>query len=375
MDFAKPTQAAQRNLQFLAEDIAITAKLAAGKQIVPYIGLTGYHNLGDDVLYLAHQRLFPDVTLVPYRKESVAIEKFARAIHRPFCNYAMLGGGTLINDGDVWLGKAQRLLDQGARMFCIGTGAESSAFYGADDATNTLLKRWGSVLEQFEFVGVRGPQSKAILERAGIKNVTVTGDTALALTEETMPARSSTGVVGITYGDVKGNPMWGDPAQYRQELIKVIRTLISSGQKVVLLPIWDIDIPSNQSLLDEIDSPDCTMQLAFHSYDAFSAALRRCDIFIGQKLHSTIIALMNRVPSIMVEYRPKCRDFMASVGLEDYIVKTSELRCEEFMKLYERLQKNQKSVVSDAESRILAYKHGQFDRAKKLNELFDSTKD
>ncbi len=369
MDFAKPSQAIPRNLGFLAEDIAAATKIARNKRIVPYIGLTGYHNLGDDVLYQAHQALFPQVDLVPYRKDSRAVESFAHLLHRPFCTNAILGGGTLINDGDLWLGKVQRLLDQGAKVFCIGTGAEASAFYGTDDRSNYLLKRWAKVLAQFEFIGVRGPQSKAVLERAGIPNVTVTGDTALALTEETLPARKPTNVVGITYGDVKGNPMWGDPARYRQELIKVIRTLIHAGQRVVLLPIWDIDIPSNESLLREIDSPDCTMQLAFHSYEAFSAALRQCDMFIGQKLHSTIIALMNRVPSIMVEYRPKCRDFMASVGLEDYVVKTSELNLKDFMYLYEQLQNTQAAVISSVESRMLEYKHLQFARAKKLNEL------
>lgn len=361
------TQTLSRNIGFLFEDASVASSIIGGSTIVPYIGLVGYHNLGDDVLYEAHQKLFPSHRLVPYRKDSVIVEKAASLFHRPFSKHAILGGGTLINDGDVWLNKARHLLEHGNKMFCIGTGAESSAFYGKEDTDNPLLQKWLPVLEQFEFIGVRGPQSKAILDSAGAKNVIITGDTALSLTEETMEPRDRQGVVGITYGDVAGNPMWGDPKRYRVELVKVIRSLIEGGSKILLLPIWSIDIPSNESLLQEINHPNCTMVKAYESYESFSEQLRKCDVFIGQKLHSTILALMNRVPSIMVEYRPKCRDFMSSLGLEEYIIKTSDLTLDSFMGLYDKVLENYDEIRTQAETKILEYKHLQFKTAEKLN--------
>ena len=345
------------------------ARLAIGERLAPYIGLVGYNNLGDEVLYEAHQKLFPFHKLMPYRKDGIIVEKIADVMHRPLCKHAILGGGTLINDGDVWLAKTERLLNNGSRIFCIGTGVESSAFYGEDDTTSELLKKWVSVLERFEFVGVRGPRSKMILERAGAKKVVVTGDTALSLTEENLKIGPSQGTVGITYGDVPGNPMWGDRAQYRSELIKVIKSIIKSGSKVMLLPVWGIDLESNRSLLREISDPNCSMVEAYDSFSSFSKALQKCDIFIGQKLHSTIIALMNRVPSIMVEYRPKCLDFMSSVGLEEYVVKTSDFTLKDFLKLYEKVQKNHGKIKSETETRILEYKHIQFEHAKKLSAI------
>jgi hypothetical protein len=351
---------------FATQDTATLVKLASGKELVPYIGLVGHNNLGDDILFDAHKVLFPSFNLVPYRKNGAILDKMARRFKRSFTKHAILGGGTLINDGVIWISKVEQLLQSGRRMFCLGTGAEASEFYGEDDASSGLLKRWVNALAHFEFVGVRGPRSKVILERAGAKNVVITGDTALALTQDHMPARQLTGTVGLTYGATKGNPMWGDTAIYRGEIVRVIKMLIKHGYDVKLMPIWNVDIPSNMSVMREIDSPNCTMVKAYDSLAHFSSEVQTCDFFIGQKLHSTIIALMNRVPSIMVEYRPKCRDFMASIELEDYVIKTSDFTEQTFWPLFERLRAESKRVCAQAEERILLYKRLQFAEAQKL---------
>jgi hypothetical protein len=351
---------------FVFESASTAHKLVLGKRITPYIGLIGHNNLGDDVLFQAHKTLFPKLYLLPYRRGTQHIERISRPLGRTFEKVAILGGGTLINDGDDWLGRAEKLQSQGKILFSFGTGAESSAFYSEKDENNILLARWVNVLKDFAFVGVRGPQSKVILEKAGAKNVEVIGDTALALSPDTLPNRKSTNTIGVNYGDVSSNPMWGDRQSYRDELIKVIRTFLDAGSKVVLLPIWDMDIPSNKLLIKTINHPRCTMVEAFSDFKAYSTALRNCDLFIGQKLHSTIIALMNRIPSIMVEYRPKCRDFMKSLDLEDYVIRTSEFTHKTFMTLHSKLIHNMQYVESHAESRILEYKHLQFARANQL---------
>jgi polysaccharide pyruvyl transferase WcaK-like protein len=354
-------------LQFVAQDVKAVTKLARGEHLAPYIGLVGYNNLGDELLYEAHQKLFPSHSLEPYRKDTLIVEKIGSLIGRPLCSHGILGGGTLINDGDIWLSKTEQLLNKGTKMFCLGTGVANPEVEARGPAS--ILPRWVKALDRFEFVGVRGPHSKATLDQAGAKGVVITGDTALSMAADTVESTSSRGIVGLNYGDVPGNPMWGNPDQYRTELIKVIRSIISSGSKVRLLPVWNEDIPSNKALIETINHPDFTMVEAFDSYQNYANQLRQCDIFIGQKLHATIMALMNRVPSIMLEYRSKCRDFMASIELEKYIIKTSDLKLSTFTPLYEDLQKNHASIKSHAESRILEYKHQQLAQAKRLEAL------
>lgn len=353
---------------FALEDIHVASKLVRGKLISPYIGLVGHNNLGDEVLYRAHQELFPNLSLTPYRKNTVYLEKFGRIINKPFSDYAILGGGTLINDGDDWLGRVEYLQSQGTMLFSLGTGAESSAFHGGSDANNKLLKRWVKALDKFGFIGVRGYQSKAILEAAGASRVVVTGDTALSLTPAKVKKSVSRGIVGINYGDVPGNPMWGDRAKYRSEIVRVIKFLIASGSKVVLLPIWKMDIASNESIVSEVGHPDCCIQKAYDSFERYSEAVQQCDAFVGQKLHATIFAVMNRVPAIMIEYRPKCFDFMSSVKLEDFVIKTSEFTLEQFLTMYNKLQKHASRIESRTTALMLEYKSKQFAQALKISE-------
>lgn len=359
-----------RYTKFAAEDTAILARLLGGAHLAPYIGFLGYNNLGDEVLYEAHVKLFPEHELVLYRKETVAVERLADMLRHPLCSHAILGGGTLINRQNHWIDRVEHLLSRGSKMFCLGTGVANPNFWKGDNAIGgATFNRWLEALKQFEFVGVRGPYSKASLDKAGLKSAKVTGDTALTLTANKMRTKKSTGVVGLNYGSGEDSIMWGDPLKYRTELIKVIKAIIESGSKVMLLPIRGEDLASNRALIKDVNLPQFTMVESFQTFSEYSEKIRECDVFIGQKLHSTILAYMNRVPAIMIEYRPKCRDFMASIGLEDYVVKTSEVEFKPFMKLYDRLQKNHTVIRSQSESQILEYKHIQATEAKKLRSI------
>jgi exopolysaccharide biosynthesis predicted pyruvyltransferase EpsI len=351
------------SMKFLYRDIGTVSRLAKGEALAPYIGLVGYRNLGDELLYQAHQKLFPNHKLEPYRQDTVYVEKVADSIRHPFCKHAILGGGTLINDGDIWLSKTEHLLDRGTRMFCLGTGSNMPIDFSK--AESPLLKRWAKALAQFEFVGVRGPYSKKVLDNAGIENVVVTGDTALAMTEDSVPSVKSQSIVGINYGEIK-QPY---EAQYRDEMIKVIQTLIAQGHKVLLLPIWEGDVESNRKLNQLIAHPACQVIEVFDSYKKYADALRKCDFFIGQKLHSTVIALMNRIPSIMLEYKPKCRDFMASLGLEKYTIRTSDFTLETYQELHDELEQRYPSIKAQIEIKLLDFKNIQLNHAKRLNEI------
>ncbi len=165
--------------------------------------------------------------------------------------------------------------------------------------------------------------------------------------------------------------MWGSPEVYKREMIKFIKSLISSGVEVVLLPIWEKDVPSNKAILEAVNHPRCIMIKAYSSYADFKEEAQRCDYFIGQKLHASIIAYMNGVSTIMIEYRPKCRDFMESIEMEKYLIRTSDFTSDGALKLLESLTKNTPAVLKLSRQKILDYKGLQFKRAAELSSLFE----
>jgi len=48
-------------------------------------------------------------------------------------------------------------------------------------------------------------------------------------------------------------------------------------------------------------------------------------VFIGLKLHSVILATCAFVPSIMLEYQPKCLDYMLSINQRENCYRTDKL--------------------------------------------------
>jgi len=89
----------------------------------------------------------------------------------------------------------------------------------------------------------------------------------------------------------------------------------------------------------------------------FKRQVSRCSVFLGMKLHATILALCSHVPSIMLEYRPKCRDFMASVGLERYCIRTDELESQNLASLVEVASDQRPEIQQVFRAAAHAYKN------------------
>jgi Polysaccharide pyruvyl transferase len=342
-----------------------------------YIGWVGHNNLGDEVLQEAHQVLFPGVALSVYRRSRLS--KPLRSITglRPY-NFGILGGGTLINQGHEWLTAVRDLQANHIPMVCLGTGVASPEFWTKNEASSWLLghggnelAEWAEVLAQFRYVGVRGPYSLAALNDSGLYDVDVVGDTALSLSAVAATGGGclKPGLIGLNIGHVESNPMWGDPAAYMDEVVRFVQLLCELDHEVRLLPVWDRDIPSNEDILERAGTSHCVMLRVFDTYAHYSAAVRDCEVFVGQKLHATAIACANRIPSVMIEYRPKCRDFMASLDLEDYVIRTDAFTAEAAKAMVDRLHLERKAVLERLDERVSHFRTKQSHAAGRMTEL------
>lgn len=55
---------------------------------------------------------------------------------------------------------------------------------------------------------------------------------------------------------------------------------------------------------------------------AFASAIADCDLFVGERLHSVVVATALGIPSVMLAYAFKCDDFMASLDASRYALST-----------------------------------------------------
>lgn len=334
--------------------------------MISYMGWTGHNNLGDEILYDAHKALFPNLAVVPFRKDNTS--KAQSLIKAGF-----LGGGTLINQSTSWLEQISYIESQNLPLYCFGTGVTQTSFRASHEKTD--MDEWVQTLKKFKFVGIRGPYSQKMLQEAGFNNAEIIGDTALALARpDYTPRNKQKKIIGFNYGIVKENQIWGDANEYTENIVKAIRKFIAAGYEVRLLPVWDKDLSSNRELHKRINDKNCVLiEDCYKSLEAYSKELEKCTAFIGQKLHASIMACMLRIPTIMIEYQPKCRDFMASVDMEYFIIKTSECTPQNLMKLFDELSARSDEIQKTLDKRISQYRTAQFKLARKIEEDLLST--
>jgi len=250
-----------------------------------------------------------------------------------------LGGGTLINRDPLYLSIFRNT--PASSVFVFGTGVCSPEFWQRRPGWIDHMRDWVTCLRLSEFIGVRGPYSKQRLIKAGIRNrqIQIIGDPALSLARSGVWAKRLRKHIGINIGTAYGN-LWGTDIEVCGFIITACFELIKRGWDITFVPVWPADVPCIERAAKMISSPSVSIFRQFDSIKATMDILESMDVFIGQKLHSVVLAMCVYTPSIMLEYRPKCLDFMASMGLEAFNMRTDALSVDRLLQLVGELYNN-----------------------------------
>jgi polysaccharide pyruvyl transferase WcaK-like protein len=61
--------------------------------------------------------------------------------------------------------------------------------------------------------------------------------------------------------------------------------------------------------------------------------IARSSVVIGERLHACVLAAAAGRPFVAIEYRPKVRDFSESVAMDDYVVRSDEVKAGRIVEL------------------------------------------
>jgi polysaccharide pyruvyl transferase WcaK-like protein len=292
---------------------------------VGYLGWVGHGNLGDEVLLEAHRRLLHPVRVLP-RPETRLMDFLERRMPRLAFRNVLLGGGTFILTSPRRLSLLERYAQEvETRLFCLGTGVGHPDFWSHvfHEQWDAFTRRWVSVLSRFRYIGVRGPHSKAVLEAAGLANVEVVGDTALALAPERELSPAEEGTIGVNLGTANCL-MWGDETAFLQEMDRLLHLLAERFRRILLLPVWRKDLEVCRSFSGLRGRCQILLVPCHESLEDFLRAASACQLVVAEKLHAGVLACMARRPVVMLAYRPKCLDFLAFMGLERFAHRTDQ---------------------------------------------------
>ena len=311
--------------------------------ISAYSGWIGHRNIGDEAIYLAVQKLLPELTLSDIN-------------HVDDRDVVLYGGGTIFPSAV----SRSSTYDDEAFTIAIGVGVRNPEFWNQkfspfdfgyytgnalnsdrlstavfDDVLYGVTKFFDSfwtynktlTWRDFEavrdadvdFFGVRGPISSELLSEHGIEHEVV-GDTALALEPTSYDAvdkpRIAVSIRNNTYG-------WA-PNEYHETVIEFCRRH-ADDYEFVFLPFWPPDIEVCLDAARRVPNARFKDYCSCVDVQGVIDEISRCDLLIGDKLHANVLSACSYTPFLSLEYRPKNRDFAESVGMGAFNIRTDEV--------------------------------------------------
>ncbi|MCR4337154.1 MAG: polysaccharide pyruvyl transferase family protein [Candidatus Omnitrophica bacterium] len=330
---------------------------------IGYIGWVGYDNLGDEAMLLAFQKLFSPAHILPY-KYTRKMEIFEQFSRRDCYDAVTLGGGTLINGGKGYLLNFEEAQKREVPTFTFGTGVCDPAFWSSIGQPRNTLPQWIDHLEKCHFVGVRGPLSQDILQEHGFQKSQIIGDPALSLAQEKKSSQHNQKHLGMNIGISHGN-VWGKEDEILEKVVTLASILLEKNWEITFLPVWNEDLPYIQEACKRLHGKPRIFEKYLSIPDVMKF-LQTCHLFVGEKLHSVILAMASYVPSIMLEYRPKCRDFMASMDLEKFNVRADQIDPKHVMSLIEELNTRWDFYQSQIYSKVRYYQEKQTEHSQSI---------
>ena len=340
--------------------------LTASSPRAAYVGgFFGHDNLGDEALYDAVELLFSGCSILKYPRKLwlINIAKILPRVH-----FAILGGGTLINQIESWRLQAERCFDLFSPSFVFGTGVGDPAFWSSEPGWEDTLAKWKTILERCDYVGVRGPRSAELLADAGLDDVEGIGDPALVFAGDELPGDDSyvPDSLGLNIGQA-GGVMWGDEGRVLEQYVRLAGLAKKAGWRVK----WFVVYPADLEITKRAAGMSETSEEIYETYTdvgEYLELVRPLSTFVGMKLHATALATCTYVPSVMVEYRPKCRDFMRAIGQDEATVRSDVFEAEQVWEVVSAWNSNRSGAAGALYNAIGTLSKAQKARAREITQ-------
>jgi polysaccharide pyruvyl transferase WcaK-like protein len=324
-----------------------------------YLGWVGYRNLGDEALYDALRKLFHPVRFIPCTDDQTSYQ-LANAPERCF---AILGGGTLLGERRS-LSRLQRVMPLAKRTIVFGTGIEEPSFWVGRNPQRYDLAAWKPVLERCDYIGVRGPRSQSYLQQIGISSEII-GDPACRFVQPATKLPKENRHLGLNIG-TGSSGMFSDDQTVLATLSLFAKKMLADGWRITLYVVWPKDLSITKAFAAEVGIPRSSIYRVYRNPAKFISAVRRHSLFVGFKLHSVVLSFCAGVPSFMIEYRPKCRDFMESIGAEDFVTRADQLSLDHLLSKVDLLRQDGANLIKRTTARLQFFRDKQIATAQRV---------
>ncbi len=200
-------------------------------------------------------------------------------------------------------------------------------------------------LETAALVTVRDDGSKSVFESLGyqVERVQVTSDPAFGLvnasSERVKDILAAEGILltrPVVAVVMRNWAFCANPERWEREVAGALTQFAEEqNASVLFLPFQrssdtPFDLSNDASVIGRIKgqmglTTNVYVLSGTYSSAEISAILANCDLVLGMRLHSVILAIKNAVPFVALSYEPKVSNVLRMAGLEDYGLELSSL--------------------------------------------------
>ncbi|UCE19702.1 MAG: polysaccharide pyruvyl transferase family protein [Gemmatimonadota bacterium] len=137
---------------------------------------------------------------------------------------------------------------------------------------------------------------------------------------------------------------------YYDSLISWCKWINSTyGCKFIFFPFCEeehqSDFPAYDKLSSKLEPHSIRIEIyRCQNFSELKSQIAQCDLFLGTRFHSVLLATQQNVPVLAISYEEKAYKFMKEVGLEEYVIQIEELSFELLKHKWEQLYRNRESI-------------------------------
>ncbi|MBT4456598.1 hypothetical protein HOC54_05660 [Candidatus Peregrinibacteria bacterium] len=257
------------------------------------------------------------------------------------CDYVIVGGGGLFDDSSfkaIWIWTVQTYMAYSLKKKVIMYG--QSIKEPRSSLTKKIIKK---LFKKSSFVAVRDEDSKRIIKKLiRGKKVHLMPDLLFFLQPKFKQAKENKIILCL-----RDQP--GKPQDFDKNLAKSKNYLIQKDEalQIDFLPFEkDSDERYHEQIIEKIAEKGRVQTRDFtEKRHKIEKLFSESKMVIGVRLHSVLMAINTETPFIAINYNPKVRNLLKTLGLSKFVIEPADATPENITQLYKTILEKEDQVV------------------------------
>lgn len=316
-----------------------------------YLGWIGYGNIGDDLLFDVFRKMVSDISpdivvnyYCPFTNKNINLKDY---------DLVVLGGGSLLgkhteSSTSPFVLYSLKVAQEGIPLAIWGSGIDVRTREYADNFLNSYIGKkkdatlssnpyYKTLIDYSKATGVRGNLTKYIINMDKVK---IIGDPGIIF-DKVFPnipdfqdfdyIMPSNKLVLVNWGTSFNRILGENEEALREEVKKVIKSLINHGYEIVIYPVWGKDIEPCKNLANEFMGKKVRSIDKLYTVYEIISLIKKCRFTINFKLHANILSMAYKKPFICLSYGLKGYDFCDSIDSTKLCIPTDKVKADDIL--------------------------------------------